>query len=349
MVSGVQNFGMSAVNPYFPTLNEVNYYGNQSNPFLFGSQGNNFDGSNFYQQNQKVGFWEGTKAFFKGIVRPIKNIIQHPIKSALFIAGTAALIIGTGGAATPFLIGAGVALGGWQMAKGAYNAITSDNKYQTLAALEDMGEGTFTLGASVAGAKSYASSTCAGSATSAAANETTFGSKFLAYTKGLSQDTFTTLKAVPKSAETSLNMIASGEFAGNLQSYAASAKLAAQHRNLARVLQMKRPDYGMYKNIYDTNLKAYELKYGMFKPNQIANRYMDLYEKFGFDSINEAGTQYINNPQLSYIASIRALKNNINVFRNLPEVNMALGYNSAVNIDPEIESAAYTYLPYCLN
>ena len=93
------------------------------------------------KKNEKVGFWEGTKAFFKGIINPIKNMIKHPIKTALFVAGSAALIIGTGGAATPLLLGAGFAIGGYQVAKGAYNAITADTREGTLAGLEGMGEG----------------------------------------------------------------------------------------------------------------------------------------------------------------------------------------------------------------
>lgn len=358
MVSNIQSFnGIGNYNlpNYYDVMNIYNSGTNfnQKNtniqPSFNSCYPQPFGFPNFSPQNQHVGFWEGTKAFFKGLVKPIKNMITHPIKTVLFIAGTAALIIGTGGAATPFLIGAGVALGGWQVAKGTYNAINSNNRYETLAALEDVGEGTFTLGASVAGAKSYMSSTSAGSATAAASEQTSFGSKAATYAEGLFSDTVNTLRAVPKSAETTLNMIASGEFSGNLQSFGASTKLAMQHRNLAKLRQAKSPQYAAAKKIYDANLQAYNLKYGVIKPDQIANKYMDLYEKFGFDSTNATGTRFINDLELVRVASIRALKNHANIFRNLPETNMAIAFNSAVNVDPEIQQAIDTYAPYCLN
>ena len=113
-----------------------------------------------YKKDESVGLWEGIKAFGKGLLNPLKNALQHPFKTAAVIAASAALIIGTGGAATPLLIGAGVAMGGWQLGKGAINAMTSDTKAETLAALEDMGEGSFTLGASMMGAKSYRCAKC---------------------------------------------------------------------------------------------------------------------------------------------------------------------------------------------
>lgn len=144
MVSGVSglNYQNCLGNPCLPS-----YYDWQ-NYSVFGNYPNSKINGAASQQKQEVGFWEGTKAFFKGLVKPLKNMIKHPIKTALFMAGSAALIVGTGGAALPFMIGAGVAIGGYQVAKGAVNAITSDNRFETLMALEDMGEGTFTLGAS---------------------------------------------------------------------------------------------------------------------------------------------------------------------------------------------------------
>ena len=184
---------------------------------------------------RKTGFWEGVGAFFKGIIKPVVNMIKYPIRTLLFAAGAAALIIGTGGAATPFLIGAGLALGGFQTVKGAVKAIMADTREETLAALEDTGEGVFTVAASVAGARAYASTTSAGSATAAAVKESGKLAQAWAYTKGLGQDSWLVLKEAPGSAVTTWNMIRSGEFTGNLASAYDATMLALRHRRIAKM------------------------------------------------------------------------------------------------------------------
>ena len=120
---------------------------------------------------QKTGFGEGTGAFCKGLVKPLVNIVKHPIATIASAAAVTALIVGTKGKANKALITLGLGIGGWQAGKGAVNAITADTREETLKALEDMGEGTFTIAASAVGAKNYAaglkSATTAGEAAAA--------------------------------------------------------------------------------------------------------------------------------------------------------------------------------------
>ena len=306
--------------------------------------GGNFQPYNAPKKSEKVGFWEGTKAFFKGLIKPIKNLIKHPIKSALFIAGTAALIIGTGGAATPFLIAAGIGLGGFQVAKGAYKAITSNTRQETLSGLEDMGEGTFTLGASVAGAKSYASSTSAGSATAAAAKETTLTGKLAAYSKGLYQDTATVIKAAPESAKTTLAMVRSGEFTGNINSYLTSAKLAAEHRQVAEMRLNKDPNYTAAYKAYKEHLAAYN-KAMSTRQEAVFNKYVDMANNNNSPVIQNNALRLIDN-NFRTVPNYRALRNNMNIFRNLPEENLAIGIGSPyLNDEAELEETINTYGP----
>ena len=202
---------------------------------------------------RKTGFWEGVGAFFKGLVKPVINMLKHPIRTLLFAAGAAALIIGTGGAATPFLIGAGLALGGFQTVKGTVKAIIADTREETLAALEDTGEGVFTVAASVAGAKSYASTTSAGSATAAAAAKTGKLAQAWTYAKGLGKDSWFVLKEAPGSAVTTWNMIKSGEFTGNLASAYDATMLALRHRRIAKMrgVDPLRAKYAQQKYLKD--------------------------------------------------------------------------------------------------
>ena len=104
----------------------------------------------------KISFGQKVKSFATGVFKPITNMFSSPknfIKGALGIAAGAALIIGTGGAATPFLVAAGCAVGGVKIAKGAINASTARTDCEAMKAWEDMGEGSGILAASIAGSK----------------------------------------------------------------------------------------------------------------------------------------------------------------------------------------------------
>ena len=284
-------------------------------------------------------------------------MIKHPIKTALFAAGTAALIIGTGGAATPFLIGAGLAFGGFQVSKGVVNAITADTREKTLAALEDTGEGVFTVAASVAGAKSYASGTSAGSATAAAAKESTNMAKFWAYSKGLAKDSWTALKDTPNSARTTLAMIKSGEVSANLQSVYGSAKLATQHRSLAKTRLENGSNsykYNVQKQVYDSKVKKYNTAMDK-RATAVAKKYSKMLDALELEG-KQGTSQYkileraivdICENGLAKSGGISAIKNNLNLINNLPEENLAIAYASQFgnNNENEFVNNVQTYLP----
>ena len=112
----------------------------------------------------KISFGEKLKSFAKGIVSPITSMFKSPknfIKGALMIAGCAALCVATGGAATPFLVAGGVAMGGFQVVKGAVKAHNAKTDGEAKAAWEEIGGGTATVALSVAGAKAAAKSAAA--------------------------------------------------------------------------------------------------------------------------------------------------------------------------------------------
>ena len=104
----------------------------------------------------KISFGEKLVNFGKGLVAPIKNIFSSPKNiaiTALSALGAAALIVITGGAAAPVMVGAGIICGGVQIAKGIQKQSNAVTDAQAAEAWKDMGSGTFTVGASVAGAK----------------------------------------------------------------------------------------------------------------------------------------------------------------------------------------------------
>lgn len=105
----------------------------------------------------KISFTEKMKNFGEGLVKPIKTIFSSPknmIITAASIAGGAALIALTGGAAAPVMVAAGLAGGTVQVGKGIYRQLNAKTDNEARLAWQDMGSGTFTIGASAAGAKS---------------------------------------------------------------------------------------------------------------------------------------------------------------------------------------------------
>lgn len=104
----------------------------------------------------KISFGEKLVNFGKGLVSPIKNMFSSPKNiaiTALSALGAAALIVLTGGAAAPVMVGAGIIGGGIQIVKGIEKQSNAVTDAQAAEAWKDMGAGTFTVGASVAGAK----------------------------------------------------------------------------------------------------------------------------------------------------------------------------------------------------
>ncbi len=97
------------------------------------------------------------KNFAKGIISPITSMFKSP-KNFLMgvgaIAGGAALIVATGGAAAPVLVALGVTGGAVQLGVSAYKASTAKTDKEAEEAWLGMGAGTSAVVGSVAGAKS---------------------------------------------------------------------------------------------------------------------------------------------------------------------------------------------------
>ncbi len=107
----------------------------------------------------KISFTEKLKNFGKGLIAPITNMFKSPknfLIGAATIAAGAGLIALTGGAAAPIFIAAGVTLGTVQIGKGIYKASTAETDAEAKEAWQGIGTGTFSVAASVAGAKSAA-------------------------------------------------------------------------------------------------------------------------------------------------------------------------------------------------
>ena len=105
----------------------------------------------------KISFSEKMKNFGEGLVKPIKTIFSSPknmLITAASIAGGAALIALTGGAAAPVMVAAGLLGGSVQIGKGIYRQANAKTDNEAKLAWQDMGSGTFTIGISAAGAKS---------------------------------------------------------------------------------------------------------------------------------------------------------------------------------------------------
>lgn len=108
-----------------------------------------------------ISLWSKIKNAGKGVVNTVKGMfcdengfsLKRTLTTVAVAAAGTALCVVTGGAATPFLIGAGVAMGGVQIAGGAIKAATAKTDAQAEAAWQDIGGGTFAVGASFVGAK----------------------------------------------------------------------------------------------------------------------------------------------------------------------------------------------------
>ena len=102
----------------------------------------------------KLGFGETMESFGKGLAGLVKGAINHPIATAATIGVGAVAVALTGGAILPVMIAAGATLGAGMIGVGAYNAATAETDAEAKKAWETIGTGTFTVGASVLGAKS---------------------------------------------------------------------------------------------------------------------------------------------------------------------------------------------------
>ncbi len=100
-------------------------------------------------------FFKGVGNFFKGLVCDENGNFswKRTLTTVAVTAGAVALTVATGGAATPFLVAAGAAMGVVQVGKGAYKAATAKTDAEAAAAWQEIGSGTTAVVGSVAGAK----------------------------------------------------------------------------------------------------------------------------------------------------------------------------------------------------
>lgn len=129
-------------------------YGNDKNAAVSMLQRNtaSFDKSS----DGKFTVSEALKNFAKGIVSPITSMFSSKtafLTGVGMIAGSAALVIATGGAATPLLVMAGVAMGTAQAANAGYKIIKAKNGDDVEKAFYEIGGATSTIGLSAWGAK----------------------------------------------------------------------------------------------------------------------------------------------------------------------------------------------------
>jgi hypothetical protein len=104
----------------------------------------------------KFSCWEAAKNFGKGLVSPVTSMFSSVKNFAIgagMIAASTALIFATGGAVTPILIAAGVAMGGIQAGNATYKILTAKDGDDVEKAFFDAGAATSTIGLSVFGAK----------------------------------------------------------------------------------------------------------------------------------------------------------------------------------------------------
>ena len=102
----------------------------------------------------EISFSQTAYSFVKGFCGGIvKAVVKHPIESAITFGAAVGLTAITGGAALPYIIGAGVLLGGYQAGKGVADAIAADNDGDMKQAIEDIGTGVASMGLSAVGVK----------------------------------------------------------------------------------------------------------------------------------------------------------------------------------------------------
>ena len=104
------------------------------------------------QDDGELSLKEKAEYFGKGLLGIIKTAAKHPIMTGATIAGGALLTVATGGAALPVLVGVGATLGAGTIAYGGYKASTAETDAEAKQAWETIGNGTFGLAASMAGA-----------------------------------------------------------------------------------------------------------------------------------------------------------------------------------------------------
>lgn len=143
----------------------------------------------------KFSFWQATKNFGKGLISPVTTLFESKknfIMGAGMIAASVALVVATGGAAAPLLVGVGVAMGAVQGAKGIYKMAKAKNGDDVEKAFYDVGGATGTIGLSLVGAKS---SLKQAGIDSAGLNTLSATGKCLTSTKAMAAESFGVFKS----------------------------------------------------------------------------------------------------------------------------------------------------------
>jgi len=209
--------------PYSPTFGSYIVNTKSASDTFSSSTSNTSSNTQLSEKDDgDISFTEKLKSFGKGLISPITSMFSSPgnfLKGAAMIVAGAALCIATGGAAAPFLVAAGVAMGGYQVAKGAYCAATAETDEEAKQAWEEMGAGTSTLALSAAGAKaSIASAESAGVEVAANVKD-----------MNAIQATVECIKAVPSSVTRSAEIFKSGEAITNLSAFATKIGLKKEN------------------------------------------------------------------------------------------------------------------------
>ena len=118
----------------------------------------------------KISFRSKVKNVGKGALKTVKGMFcdengfsfKRTLTTIGVAAAGAALIAVTGGAAAPFLVGAGAVLGGANIAKGAIKAAGAQTDAQAEAAWQEIGGGALEVGLSMTGAKAASGKTFTG-------------------------------------------------------------------------------------------------------------------------------------------------------------------------------------------
>ena len=102
----------------------------------------------------KLSFGERMEYLGKGFFGEIaKEVVKHPIASAVGIAGAAGLVFLTGGAILPAMVAAGSIIGAGTVGYGTYLTATAENDTEAKEGMTKIGQGLVTLVASAFGAK----------------------------------------------------------------------------------------------------------------------------------------------------------------------------------------------------
>lgn len=106
----------------------------------------------------KLGIGEVAEFAFKGLFKGIRDILRNPVTSLLTTGILGGLTLLTGGAALPYILGAGIALGGIQTVIGlgkTYANWGNGKDKNTQAAIENMTSGMVTMALGIFGLKSF--------------------------------------------------------------------------------------------------------------------------------------------------------------------------------------------------